>query len=115
MSLAENLTPQEEVERAELRAAYRAVFATAAGKRVLFDVLEQCEIYNAAFTGENNATNFRLGLQEAGKRLIGRLDEIDPRMYPQLLLGRADLRMMDRAIAEKASAKQGSEDDDVAP
>lgn len=115
MALTENITPQQAIEREELRRAYRAVFETAAGKRVLFDILEQCETYGKAFTGDNNATNFRLGLQEAGKRLIGKLDQIDARMYPQLLLARADLRMMDRALAEKAGAQQGSEDDDVAP
>lgn len=115
MSGTDGLTPQQEIERDELRRAYREVFETAAGKRVLFDVLEQCETYGLAFTGENNATNFRLGLQEAGKRVIGRLDETDQRLYPKLLLARADIRMMDRAAAEVASAQQGTEDDEFAP
>lgn len=111
MNLVETLTPAEQSERAELMKAYRSVFMTADGKRVLFDVLEMCGMYDAAFTGENNATNFRLGMQETGKRLIARLNEIDARFYPQLLLGIADLREMAKAANE--AVNKGQEDNDI--
>lgn len=110
--LKEQLSPIETIRRAELVEAYRDVFATASGKRVLFDIIEQCAIYEKAFTGENNATNFMLGLQEAGKRVISRLDEIDPRFYPTLLFANADLKAMDQAAADRA-ANKGTEDHDI--
>lgn len=111
MSLMEVMTPEEQSERAELMKAYREVFTSAAGKRVLFDILEMCGMYDAAFTGENNATNFRLGMQEPGKRLIARMNEIDMRFYPQLLLVIAELREMNKAAS--VNANKGQEDDDI--
>ncbi len=100
----------QRIELNELRKAYRDTFASPQGKRVLFDILEMCGTYSAAFTGENNATNFRLGLQEGGKRLISRLDEIDARFYPTLLLAIADMKELDKAAA---SANKEQEDDDI--
>lgn len=109
--LREQLSPVQEAERDALERAFRDVFATAAGKRVLFWMLEQCAIYENAYGGENtNATNFVLGRQDAGKRVIDRLNDIDPRFYPQLLLDVADLKAMDRAAADR-TAKQENEDD----
>jgi len=107
-------TSPEEVEHAELNKAFREVFALAAGKRVLFWMLEQCAIYEDAFAGElTNATNYTLGRQSAGRRLIGKLDEIDPRMYPQLLKDVANIRDIDRAAAKSLAQKQEPEDDDL--
>lgn len=108
--LQEHLSPAQKAERDALERAFREVFATAAGKRVLFWMLEQCAIYVDAFAGDNNATNYTLGLQAAGRKLISKLDEIDPRFYPQLLLDVAELKAMDRAAAESA-AKQEKQDD----
>lgn len=109
--MTETLTQAEQAERDELAKAYAAVFNTADGKRVLFDVLEMCGMYGVAFTGDNNATNFRLGMQEAGKRIVGRLNEIDARFYPQLLLTIAELREINKAARE--AANKGSEDNDI--
>jgi hypothetical protein len=50
-----------------------------------------------------------LGQQAIGRRLIGVLDEIDPRTYPRLLLDMADLKAM-----ERAAMAQDEEDDDEA-
>lgn len=106
----ETLTPAEQSERSELMKAYGEVFRSASGKLVLFDILEMCGMYDAAFTGDNNATNFRLGTQEAGKRMIARLNEIDARFYPQLLLTIAELREMNKAAT---AANKGQEDNDI--
>lgn len=111
----EKLTPIERIERDELLKAYRDVFQSTAGKRVLFDILEQCKMYEAAFTPDTNVTNWRLGLQEAGKLLVGRLDMTDPTIYPRLLLDRAQMRKLDQAAADAAARKQETEDDDIAP
>ncbi|RJT42002.1 hypothetical protein D3227_04805 [Mesorhizobium waimense] len=108
--LSEQLSPQEQSERDELARAFAEVFALAAGKRVLFWMLEQCAIYADPFASENtNATNYSLGLQAAGRKLISKLDEVDPRFYPRLLLEIANLRAMDRAAA---AAKQETEDEE---
>ncbi len=109
----EKLSSVEAFERDEVNRAYRGVMATADGKRVIHDILSKCEIYGAAFTGENNATNFRLGLQEAGKRVISHLDALDPRFYPKLLLDVADMK--DVARATVSVANQGNDDDEYAP
>lgn len=97
--LKEQLSSQQEVDRAELAKALREVLATAAGKRVVFWVLEECAIYRDAYCGENNATNYTLGQQASGRKIIGKLDEIDPRLYPSLLTDMAAIREFDRAAA----------------
>lgn len=89
--------------------AFKAVLDTPQGKRVLFWVLEQAAIYRDAYSGESAPTNYMLGQQAIGRRLIGVLDEIDPRAYPRLLLEVADLIAM-----ERAATAQDEEDDDEA-
>ncbi len=110
--VSEQQSAADETRRNDLEKAYRAVFMTAEGKKVLFDILETCGLYSAVFTGDNNATNFRLGMQEPGKALIARLDQFDNRFYPQLLLTIAELREMEKA-AEQRAANKGQEDNDI--
>ena len=110
--LAEQLSPQEAAERADLDDAFREVFKMAAGKRVLFWMLEQCAIYQDAFTGDDNATNYTLGQQASGRKLIAKLDELDHRNYPTLLLAVAQDKAMKRAALERAA--QQEDDDDAA-
>ena len=98
----------DEREEKDLNDAVRAVISTEQGKRVLFWILEQAAIYRDAYAGENAATNYVLGSQAVGRRLIGRLDQIDARIYPRLLLDMADLREMDRA-----TERNTGNDDDV--
>lgn len=101
-------------ERDELTTAFREVFALDAGKRVLFWMLEQCAIYQEAYAGElTNATNYTLGRQGAGRKLIAQLDSIDPTMYPKLLLAVADLRAMDEAAARRRADSEEGEEHDV--
>ncbi|SDL07596.1 hypothetical protein SAMN05428953_12660 [Mesorhizobium muleiense] len=108
--LSEQLSPQEQSERNELVKAFREVAALAAGKRVLFWMLEQAAIYADPFAGENtNATNYTLGQQAVGRKLISKFDEIDPRLYPRLLLDIGELKAMDIAAL---AAKQETEDEE---
>jgi hypothetical protein len=103
---------KQERERDELDKAFRAIIKTPEGKRVLFWMLEQCAIYQDAFSADHtNATNYMLGRQNAGRRLIEKLDQLDPRFYPQLLLDIADLRAMDQAAASRA-ANSGEDDEE---
>ena len=98
----------EERQREELERAWRDVLSSPSGQRVVFWWLEQCSIYQDAFTGDNNATNYELGRQSAGRRAIAQMDAIDPRLYPKLLADMAELRVMDKA----AAAQSEKEDDD---
>lgn len=108
--LNENLTPAEDAERAELTRAYAEVAASAAGKRVLFDILEFASVYSSAFSGQDHATDYSLGRQSSGLYVIDKLNELDPRMYPKLLLEIADMKAV--ALAAK-KLKQEREDDDI--
>lgn len=110
--LSEQLSPQEQSERDELARAFREVFAMASGKRVLFWLLEQCAIYRDAFAGDDAVTNYTLGQQVPGRKLIAMLDDLDPRLYPRLLLDIADLKAMDRAAVAAALAKLEKEDEE---
>lgn len=102
------------IAREELDSAIRFLTADHRGKRVLFWMLEQCAIYEDAFAGENNATNYRLGLQAAGRRLISQLDSVDPRIYPQLLIDIATIREVDEAAAQSRADNLENDDDEIA-
>lgn len=86
-------------EEEDLNEAFRSLLRQDHGKRVLFWVLEQAAIYRDAYAGEDAATNYILGSQAVGRKLIERLDMIDARLYPRLLLDVADMREMKRAAA----------------
>lgn len=90
----------EERDQEELKQAFRAVLSHVEGKRALFWVLEQAAIYRDAFSGDDAATNYVLGQQSVGRKLIGMMDDIDPRTYPRLLLDVADMRAMEQAAAD---------------
>lgn len=111
--IQERLSPLETVEREELEQAFRAVFRLKAGKRVLFWMLEQAAIYRDAYAGEaTHETAMTLGEQRVGRLLIAMFDQIDPRMYPQLLIDRAEIKALDEAAAKARAANQESEDDE---
>lgn len=96
--------------REELHAAMADVLAAPSGKRVLFWLLEQAAIYRDAFSNGDPATNYILGQQSVGRKLIGLMDDIDPRTYPKLLLAVADMNAMDRAAAAM-NLEQDDEDE----
>lgn len=106
----EQLSPIQKFERSELERSYRAVLGTAEGRRVLFDILEKCAIYTEAFVADSDITVFTLGQQSSGRKIIAELDAIDPRLYPELLLARADMRVMDQAVASRAAQTEDIED-----
>jgi len=110
--LREQLSPEQEIARAELAKAFHDVLATVSGKRVIFWMLEVCAIYRDPFAGNNDVTNYTLGRQAAGRELIAKLDEIDPRFYPSLLMAMAEIREMDRAAARATAEKAEGNDDD---
>jgi hypothetical protein len=112
--LIEQLSPLQTVEQAEINKAFHDVFRTSAGKRVLFWMLEQCAIYQDAFCGEmTSATNYTLGTQAPGRRLIAKLDQLNPQMYPQLLMVIAEMKAIDKLAAETIAKNQEGEEHDV--
>jgi hypothetical protein len=106
----DDLTKLQRHELDELDHGFRETLAAPGGRRVLFWMLEQCAIYQDAFAGDNNVTNYTLGLQAGGRKLIAKLDAIDPLLYPNLLLQIADLRAMDRAATQAEDTEQGNDD-----
>lgn len=89
-----------ERDHQELRDAMAALLSVPQGQRVLFWVLEQAAVYRDAFSGDDAATNYLLGQQSVGRKMIELMDQIDPRTYPRLLLAIADLKAMERAADE---------------
>jgi len=79
-------TAKKDVERnKKVEEAYKKILATEEGKTVLWDLLSYAEIYGDAFTG-NSTTFYKLGLQRVGKRVIERINALDPKAYAKLLL-----------------------------
>ncbi|MGY4333204.1 hypothetical protein ACVWWG_007621 [Bradyrhizobium sp. LB7.2] len=110
--LSEQLSPEQEITRAEIAKAFRDTLATVAGKRVIFWMLEVCAIYRDPFAGDNNLTNYTIGRQASGRDLIAKLDEVDPRLYPSLLTDMAAIREMDRAAVKATADNMGNDDAD---
>lgn len=101
-------SPQDR-EYDELVRAFRKVMSLASGKRVLFWLLEQSAVYQDAYHGDAAPTNYTLGRQSVGRRVIAMLDDIDPRLYPGLLLEVADMKVADQ-MAQERQAKEETED-----
>ena len=79
-------TARKDVERnKKVEEAYKKILATEEGKTVIWDLLSYAEIYGDAFTG-NSSTFYKLGLQRFGKRVIERINALDPKAYAKLLL-----------------------------
>ena len=98
--------PENDRKHEELRRSVAAILSSAEGRRVLFWVLEQAGIYRDAFTGEDAATNYRLGQQHIGRRILDLMNEVNPRAYPTLMLAVAD----DEAMAQAAQMKEDADD-----
>jgi len=94
-----------------LDAAFRDILTTEAGRRVVFWMMEQGSIYSDPFAGNDSITNYTIGGQAPTRRLIERLNVIEPRLYPQLLLDMAMIREADAAEAETRSKLTEGNDD----
>lgn len=97
-------------EDEKLNEAIKAVLATTDGQRLFYWLLSLCQIYSDPFTGDDAATNYQLGLQSVGRRLVAKLDQINPVLYPTLLLEQANIRLMDLAAKDKAETLENDDD-----
>lgn len=97
----------------DLRASLAAMLATADGKRVVFWLLGRCGIYANAFDpGSEAAERYQLGRQSIGLEILQKLDLIDARLYPTLILERGQQEEMNRAAREAATKSSQPEDGD---
>lgn len=96
--LTEKLSRADELVRDRVKTDLEAVLRLPQGRRVILSILERCGVYRNAYTGEREATDFRLGEQNVALWLIGQIEAVNPVEYPTLLLERA------RMIEERRSA-----------
>ncbi len=95
-------------EEAEIREAFRLLLDTAEGKRVVFWLLGRTGLYASAFETNEAVERYRLGRQSIGLEILQKLDLIDLRLYPRLLLDRGEEKELERA----AHAPRQTEDGD---
>jgi len=87
--LTEKLSADDQLNRDRVQLDLEAVLRLPQGRRVLLMILERCGVYRNAYTGERQATDFRLGEQNVGLWLISQIEMVNPTEYPALLLDRA--------------------------
>ncbi|MCM5557035.1 hypothetical protein [Pleomorphomonas sp. JP5] len=101
-------------EEADLVDAFRLMMETAEGKRVVFWLLGRAGLYANAFdAGSEAAERYRLGRQSLGLEILQKLDLVDLRLYPRLLLERGEAKELERA-ARMAAGKPEDGDDQYA-
>ncbi len=99
-------------EEADLVDAFRLMMATGEGKRVVFWLLGRAGLYANAFdAGSEAAERYRLGRQSLGLEILQKLDLVDLRLYPRLLLERGEAKELERA-ARVAGGKPTEDGDD---
>ena len=103
------MNAHQSFEQQELDRALRAVLATADGKRVLFWMLAEAAVYADAFAASETAMAYQIGRQAVGRRLISKLNHLDPKLYPNLLLAMDEIRSADRIMAERLADKEDDE------
>jgi len=85
-NLTEQLSREQELKRDQVAIDLEAVLRFPQGRRTVLWFLELCGVSRTAYTGDDNATNFKLGEQNVGLRLISQLEQLGPTEYPRLLL-----------------------------
>ena len=56
----------------------RSVLKTSAGRNVLWQVLEQANVFGISYTGESNSTFFNEGMRNIGNRLLAHIQQANP-------------------------------------
>ncbi len=113
----ETLTAEQiaaNIAHEELNRSVEAIIETVEGKRFIYWLLDRCAMYRDAFGGAGMAdvTHHSLGRQSVGRMLVNKLDEINPRLFPRLLLEMATIRENDAAIAARQVGAAQPEDED---
>lgn len=113
MPILDEEDPHADLAESALNSSLRKLLGDADGRRVLFWILGEAGLYRDAFQGDNHAmTDYALGGQNIGRRIIGRMDALDARLYPKLLLDMADQIELDRRAAAAVAAARNEDDED---
>lgn len=85
--LSRQLSPAQSSKHDADAGALDAVLRLPQGRHVVMWFLGLCDVYGVSFvSGEPDLTAFNLGRINVGKRVIAKLDEVDPEAYPRLLM-----------------------------
>lgn len=71
-----------------LKLAIRNVLKSEDGYLLVWHILGLCDNYSDPFTAERGKTDYLLGRQSIGLDIIRTLQDIEPTLYPSLLLRR---------------------------
>lgn len=83
---------QEERDYIYLLDDIRKVASLPQGRKLIWAVLELCDIYSDVFTG-NSHTFYREGKRSVGLEFLAMLEEADPTIYPSLIMEQAKKRI----------------------
>lgn len=92
MNLTEQPSKAQALQQDQSVLDLDAVLQTPQGRRALLRILDRCGIYRGGYTGEPEATSFRLGEQNIGLWLIAQIEQVGPTEYPKLLMEAAQKR-----------------------
>jgi len=76
---------REKYEIEELRNAFRTILGTRQGRKVLWFILDICNVYGDCFTG-NSRTFYLEGRKSIGLELIDAIEDARPGTYARMLL-----------------------------
>lgn len=94
------------LRQSETNAAWKAVLTDPQGRRVVWDILEQCGLFQSTFTGNASAA-FLEGKRQIGLWLLGdRLNPHSPSVFAEMMMEAA--RFEDHI----AQLKKSQEDND---
>lgn len=99
-----------ESDEQDLRNALRLVLSSAEGKRVVFWLLSRAGIYADQMNVEASLERYHLGRRSIGLELLAKLDQIDCRLYPRLLLERGEAEELNRAARDAVKRSNAPED-----
>lgn len=104
-NLTEQPSKDQGLQRDQIASDLEAVLRLPHGRRTLLWLLGLCGVSRTAYQGDEAATNFRLGEQNIGLRLIVKLEEIGPTEYPRLLLEAAQRKDLEKETVHVVDAE----------
>lgn len=68
------------------------VLASPAGRQIIWDILEECQVFSSPFDKQSaEATAFRCGMQAIGQEIISAINAEDPTAFARLLLTKTEI------------------------
>ena len=84
------LSKEDLLAQDRVRNDLNAVIDTPQGRRTIQWILSMCGMYRSCFNADLAITSFSLGERNIGLRIVSEMNEIDPRIYPRMLLDTAN-------------------------